>query len=424
MVVAPNFPSKMCVVTDAAYGGKGDGATDNTNAFKMAIADCAKAGGGTVDVPAGNFVTGAITLDNNINLHLETGATISFNGNASEYPTVVTRYQGYELMNHSPMVYAYGKTNVGITGSGTLDAQGTGSWNVTAGNGVTATTSWSNNSTPLAQRTLAGGDALPVAFIEPYGCTNVIIQGLTFKNSHWWQLHPVLSKNVLIDHVNLVGTNSHTDGIDPEASSNVVIQNSAVESGDDNIALKAGCNNDGRKVPSLNFMGPVPTTNVVIMNTTLQLAPGKNGGMITIGSEESGGVQHVFAYKIKGLAGGEHLLYMKSNQQRGGTCTDINIDSSTATGVTQQIVQMTFNYTASGGGGAGTFNPTFDGISISNSTVSGGSVLLSVDGLASDPIGKITLTNDTFTNVANPTSMVSNAAPVTYQNVTVNGKPQ
>jgi polygalacturonase len=104
---------------------KGDAATDNTMAFKMAIADCAAAGGGHVIVPSGKFVSGAIELLDNIDRHLDAGATIAFSGDISKYPLVYSCTQRMELMNHSPPIYAYGRINRGLTGSGTLDAAGT-----------------------------------------------------------------------------------------------------------------------------------------------------------------------------------------------------------------------------------------------------------------------------------------------------------
>src|SRR5258705_7303574 len=121
-IKAPVFPARDVSVTN--HGAKGDGTTDCTPAFRAAIEACRAAGGGRVVVPAGRFLTGAIRLRSGVNLHLAAGATIAFRPEASAYlPLVLTRFEGVELMNYSPFIYALDETNVGITGKGTLDGQ-------------------------------------------------------------------------------------------------------------------------------------------------------------------------------------------------------------------------------------------------------------------------------------------------------------
>ena len=118
----PEFPSHEVDVT--AHGAKPDGTTDCTAAFREAIEACGKAGGGRVVVPRGRFLTGAIRLRSNVNLHLADGATIAFDPDPSKYlPLVLTRFEGTELMNYSPFIYAFDERNVAITGKGTLDGQ-------------------------------------------------------------------------------------------------------------------------------------------------------------------------------------------------------------------------------------------------------------------------------------------------------------
>src|SRR5215471_17636809 len=123
----PTFRDQVFMISD--HGAIGDGTSDNTIAFQRAITACSQAGGGHVMVPAGTFLSGAIHLMSNVNLHLDSGATIRFSGDVSKFPIVLTRYQGIELMNHSPMIYAFGQTNIAITGSGTLDAAASAAWN-------------------------------------------------------------------------------------------------------------------------------------------------------------------------------------------------------------------------------------------------------------------------------------------------------
>jgi polygalacturonase len=119
----PSFPEKEFNIT--SYGAAGDGKTDCTNAFKSAIEDCAKNGGGKVIVPKGIFLTGAVHLKSNVNLHLLEGALIKFSADPEKYlPAVFTRWEGVECMNYSPLIYAYEQENIAVTGKGILDGQG------------------------------------------------------------------------------------------------------------------------------------------------------------------------------------------------------------------------------------------------------------------------------------------------------------
>ena len=132
-VKTPVIPTRRFDITD--FGAKADGVTLNTQAFAAAIAACAEAGGGQVFVPAGRFLTGAIHLRSNMDMHLSAGATILFSTDSRDYPIVFTRYEGLEVMNYSPLVYAFGEQNIAITGSGTLDGQGQAWWPWSGGEG-------------------------------------------------------------------------------------------------------------------------------------------------------------------------------------------------------------------------------------------------------------------------------------------------
>jgi len=118
----PVFPARDFPITD--FSAVGDGLTDATGALKAAIEACHRAGGGRVIVPPGEFVTGPVRLLSDVNLHISAGATLRFSTDPARYlPVVLTRWEGVELMNYAPLVYAFGQKNVAITGSGTLDGQ-------------------------------------------------------------------------------------------------------------------------------------------------------------------------------------------------------------------------------------------------------------------------------------------------------------
>jgi polygalacturonase len=116
---APRFPAKDFFVSK--YGARADGRTDCTDAFRQTIEEAARAGGGRVLVPAGAYLSGAIHLKNNVNLVVEKDATIKFFTEPKFYPIVLTRFEGLECMNYSPLIYALDRTNVAVTGEGTLD---------------------------------------------------------------------------------------------------------------------------------------------------------------------------------------------------------------------------------------------------------------------------------------------------------------
>ena len=109
-VKPPTFPPRDFDVT--TFGGVGDNTKDCTAAFRDAIGACARAGGGRVVVPKGDFLSGAIELKSGVNLHVADGATIRFARDANRYPLVLTRWEGTELMNFSPFIYAFEQTNI------------------------------------------------------------------------------------------------------------------------------------------------------------------------------------------------------------------------------------------------------------------------------------------------------------------------
>ena len=316
------------------YGAVSNGSTDNTAAFKRAIDAASSAGGGTVLVPAGTYLTGAIYLKSKINLKLD-GATLKFSGTASNYPIVLTRYEGIECMNRSPMIYSYNEKDIAITGTGTLDAAATSSWN--KGSDRAYLESLVANGTPPEQRIVPGsGHNMRSTFVEPYLCERVLIQGITLKNSMFWQLHPTLCRNVTVDSVSTDPSTAHsnTDGCDPESVDHIVIKNCDLGAHDDNIAIKSGRDADGRRIN-------VPTQNVVVFGCRMN----GNWGAITCGSEQTGGIRNVYAYKCTTVGVTKFALYVKSNSLRGGFSENINLDSFSGT-LDRSVIFVTTTTTA------------------------------------------------------------------------------
>src|SRR6266511_3444806 len=279
-----------------SFGANGNGSTDNTSAFRRAIDACSAAGGGHVIVPSGTYVTGAIRLKNNVDLHLNSGAVLKFSGDASKFPTVLTRYEGIECMNRSPMIYALGQHDISVTGSGTLD---------------------------------------------------------------------------------------------------------------DNIAIKSGRDADGRRVN-------VPCQNIVVFGCRMN----GNWGAITCGSELTGGIRNVYAYKCTLVGVTKFALYVKSNTRRGGFAENVNLDSFSGT-LDRSVAFVTSTYNSQ----TGNFPPRFGPIAITNSSCThAGRQAFNVSGLSISHIRGFAVRNGTFDGVVDTTNTFNFVDNLSLVNVTINGK--
>lgn len=405
--VVPRFPSATFAITDPRYGAVGDGLVDNTTAIKSAIDDCSSQGGGHVVVPAGVYSTGAIHLRSNVDLHLEENAVLRFNGSVENYPLVLTRYEGIECVNHSPMVYAYRQTNIALTGCGALDASGTRPWN-TGSNRAAILEPLVAANVPPEERVVPERGRLRTSFIEPYGCTNVLIQGVTLRQSQFWQLHPTLCRNVTVDAVTTGGTaNSNTDGCNPESCDHVVVKNCTLEANDDCIGIKSGRDDDGRRLNT-------PCQSIVISGCKLQ---GPAGG-IACGSEMTGGIRNVYAYDIQTYGRSvRYLLDVKSNTRRGGYAAGLHLDSILADHLrgAWAFAQMDYD------GQRGSYRPSFKDWSIRRAVGDSDPEVLWLSGLADDPIRGLDVRDSRFTRISIPINLYSNVIDIRFDNVTING---
>jgi polygalacturonase len=332
----PKFPHREFPVIQ--YGAVGDGVTDCTAAFRKAIDACSDAGGGVVVVSGGTWLTGAIHLKSNVDLYVKEGATIRFSADPKQYlPSVFARYEGTEVMNYSPLVYALEQTNIAITGDGTLDGQGTNWHSWKSSDDPKRLVEMASRGVPVARRVFGDGYHLRPNFVAPIRCRNVLIEGVHIVNSPMWVMNPVYCTNVTVRNVTVDTQGPNTDGCDPDSCADVLIRDCNFSDGDDCIAIKSGRDRDGQKIN-------IPTRDIVIQNCRFKAG---HGG-IAIGSETSGGVRDVFAENCHfdspdlGMA-----IRLKTNPARGGYIEGVYVRDC-AIKQAQIGIDMTLRYASSG----------------------------------------------------------------------------
>ncbi len=284
------------------YGATGDGQTLDTAALQAAIEACSRAGGGTVYVPAGQYVTGSLFLKSHITLYLEAGSTLLGSQNVADYPPVESRWEGVSRKTYAPLIGGDDLTHIAIVGRGTIDGRGAFWWKL--------------------------NDARAIDYPRPrlisfLRCTNVIIEGITCTTSPSWTIHPYACDNVTVDKVTIVNPpdSPNTDGINPESCRNVHISNCHIDVGDDCITIKAGVEDEGRDKL-------LPCENITITNCTMVHG---HGGVV-IGSEMSGGVRHVTIANCV-FVGTDRGIRLKSRRERGGVVEDIRVTNVVMTDV-------------------------------------------------------------------------------------------
>jgi polygalacturonase len=346
-IQAPVFPKRDFDI--AKYGAKPGAANDSSEAIAKAIDACTKAGGGRVVVPAGEFHTGAVHLKSNVNLHVSKGATLKFIADPKKYlPVVFTRYEGTELMNYSPFIYADGQENLGISGEGTLDGQCSRAnwwswttqnpWGKPAGapmvNSRAVLTGMGERGVPVKERIFGEGHYLRPVFIQPTRSKNILIEGVTILNSPMWEVSPLYCTNVTVRNLKINSHGPNNDGCDPDSCTDFLIENCTFNTGDDCIAIKSGRNRDGRRVAR-------PTENVIIRNCDMQ----DGHGGLTLGSEVSGNVRNVFVENCR--LNSPHLneaFRFKSNAMRGGIVENAYFRNITIGEVADAILQIDLLY--------------------------------------------------------------------------------
>jgi len=371
-IKAPSFPQKDFLITK--YGAKTTNtAAKNQKAINKAIAACSKKGGGRVIVPAGTFLTGAITMLSHVNLVVEKDAVLKFAFEPDLYPIVPTRWEGIDCLNLSPCIYAYKQTDIAVTGEGTIDGSGANDtwwpWNghprfgfkegmiSQRGGSRARLLKYAEDGVPMDQRIFTKEDGLRPQLINFYLCENILMENLTLLNSPFWVIHPLLSKNITVRGMKIINDGPNGDGCDPESCDGVLIENCYFNTGDDCIAIKSGRNNDGR-------LWDKPSENIIIRNCEM-----KNGhGGVVIGSEISGGCRNVYAENnVMDSPELERVVRIKTNTCRGGVIENINARNIKVGVCKESVLKINLDYEPKEACCRG-FVPTVRNINIENIT--------------------------------------------------------
>ncbi|MCB0615912.1 MAG: glycoside hydrolase family 28 protein [Phaeodactylibacter sp.] len=402
----PVFSDRVYNVTD--FGAVGNGVADCLPAITAAVKKCNTEGGGTVEVPPGQYAcNGPIHLKSNVNLHVSEGATILFSTTPEHYlPVVFTRWEGAECMNYSPLIYAFEQENIAITGGGVLDGQANATnwwswvdkeeygWQEGMPSQKDSLSrprlfDWNTREVPVEERILGKGAYLRPNFIQPYRCQNVLIDSVTILNSPMWVIHPVLSENVTIRNVKVISHGPNSDGCDPESCRNVLIKNCYFDTGDDCIALKSGRNQDGRRIGR-------PIENVVVQGCLM-----KDGhGGVVIGSEVSGGARNIFAEDCQMDSPNlDRAIRVKTNKVRGGTIENLYFRNIRVGEVGEAVVRVNMRYPIYSDTSQA-FIPVVRNIFVENVQSSKSKYGLLIDGYSQEhPVKSVHITNCRFDGV-------------------------
>jgi polygalacturonase len=413
-ISVPDFSaSQRFPITD--FGAAQGDQQKTSSAIALAIAAANAAGGGVVVVPEGVWPTAKIHLKSNVNLHVAKGATLLFSERPEDYlPAVMTSWEGLECYNYSPLVYAFECDNVAITGEGTLKAK-LDVWKVWYArpkphmDALVALYHMAAKKVPVAERQMATGEAhLRPHFVQFNRCRNVLVEDVSIIDSPFWVLHPYLSRDVVIRRVKGRAHGHNNDGVDPEMSQNVLVEDCVFDQGDDAISVKSGRDQDAWRIN-------VPSRNIIMRNCRI-----KNGHqLMAIGSELSGGVENVFVDNCHFDNAGSgarstinNILFVKTNERRGGYVKNIHVSNVSATKIAGGVLSVETDVLYQWRDLVPTYErrlTPIEGLHVSNVTVGEAAFVCRIQGEAEMPVKNVSLRAVTVAKVLE--------APVKTENV-------
>ncbi len=316
LITGAGVPSDSLIITD--FGARGDGKKDCKKAFDNAMKTAAKSGGARIIVPAGTYlVKGPIHFVSNVCLDLRKGATIMFSPEPELYlPVVKTGWEGTFLRNYSPFIYGYGLHDISIVGEGTIDGNASttfATWKSRQKEGQARSRDMNHNGIPEPDRVFGEGWWLRPQLIQFYNCKNITLTGVFITNAPFWCVHLLKSENIICRGLRYDAKLVNNDGIDPECSRNILIEEIEFNNGDDNVAIKSGRDNDG-------WAAKTPSENIIIRRCRF-----KGLHAVVIGSEMSAGVRNVFVEDCTSGGYCKRGIYIKTNPDRGGFVNNLYV---------------------------------------------------------------------------------------------------
>ena len=367
----------------------------STDRIQKAIDKVSRLGGGTVVIPEGKWISGRISLKDNVNLKISDDAVLEFSGMVRDYlPVVFTRDEGIEVYSLGAFIYAEGVKNIAITGKGRIVGPSTDCEIYRINHEKALNIEVITKDTPLEKRIFDGkqngGEVFLPKTISPINCRNVLIEGVTLDQGLYWNVVPQYCDNVVIRGVT-VNSYGHgrTDGIDVDSSSDVLIEYCSLDCQDDCYTMKSGRGEDGLRVNR-------PTSNVIVRNSIAL----RGAGGIVCGTEIAGGVQNVYMHDCI-FKGTDQAFRFKTLRTRGGGIDGIFVERVRAS-VTGPAFYCDMLGSIKWGGDLARryplrpvdqFTPRFRNISISDVDIIDCGIFMSVRGLPEQPLENVNLSD-------------------------------
>jgi polygalacturonase len=314
---AKKTPHQKKIYNVSSFGARNDGTSLNTKTIQAAIDACASAKGGVVTFDTGSYVTGSLFLKKGVTLNIGKNTTILGSQDIADYPEIDTRIAGVEMKWPAALINVLDQDNAALTGEGKIHARGKVFWNKY----------WEmrREYEKKGLRWIVDYDCKRPRTLLISRSANVTIKGITLQQAGFWTVQILYSHNITIDGItirnNVDGSGPSTDGIDIDSSSWILVQNCDIDCNDDDFCLKAGRDADGLRVNR-------PTEYIVIHDCIAR----KGAGLITCGSETSGGIRNVLAYNMT-ANGTTNCINFKSAITRGGTVENIYVHDITMSNV-------------------------------------------------------------------------------------------
>jgi polygalacturonase len=236
------------------------------------------------------------------------------------------------------MIFGRDLVNVSIIGRGTIDGNAGATfaqWRALQKPAQLLTRRMNHDRTPAAERTFGEGDYLRPQLLQLYNCRGVTLEGVLITQSPFWCIHLLQSENIICRGLRYDAKFANNDGIDPEFSRNVLIEDIDFDNGDDNIAIKAGRDDDGRAAAT-------PSGGIIIRNCRFK---GLHG--VVLGSEMSAGIEDVYIENCSYRGYCKRGIYIKTNPDRGGFIRRVYV-SNCAFGEVEDLFYITSRYAGEG----------------------------------------------------------------------------